>query len=84
MVFSDIIVLAAVRKMSVLEASTYTVVELREFLKKRNLNATGTKPDLIARLDNLSPNIWTELQEETEQLNEEEARKRKLQLQRQR
>lgn len=41
--------------------SQYTVVELKEILRRKNLEITGTKAELIERLNNFDPNIWAEL-----------------------
>ncbi|RLU18149.1 hypothetical protein DMN91_010392 [Ooceraea biroi] len=41
----------------------YSVVQLREFLRARNLSVSGVKTDLIQRLEEYSPNVWTELRQ---------------------
>ena len=42
----------------------YTVSELKELLRIRNLDTTGLKAELIQRLTEAEPNIWDRPQEE--------------------
>ncbi|XP_076667929.1 uncharacterized protein LOC143368757 [Andrena cerasifolii] len=52
----------------------YTVAELKEFLRVRNLVTTGTKADLISRLEQCDANIWQSIAEENSWVAERTAR----------
>ncbi|XP_076659961.1 uncharacterized protein LOC143363237 [Halictus rubicundus] len=50
----------------------YTINELKEFLRARNLAVSGSKAELILRLEEYDNNIWMVLAAEREQQDEEE------------
>ena len=63
--------------------SSYTAAELKEFLRKRELVTTGTKAELISRLEKHDPNIWQTIAGENARTAEqtagdEEARRRTI------
>jgi len=58
--------------MESVEASDFTVVELRDALRERGLPTKGAKSELIERLSELDPNIWMILSEERNEAREVE------------
>lgn len=52
------------------EPHSYTVVELKQALRKRGLLTSGTKAELIARLSKQNEQIWQSLNEEIHQAAE--------------
>lgn len=50
--------------MSAKQSNAYTVATLKGFLRTRGLQTTGSKAELIARLNELGPTIWTTVEQE--------------------
>lgn len=61
--------------MALKSPNEYTVVELKEFLRIRNLDIAGVKAELVQRLTDFEPIIWDSLNiinnREEEEINEE-------------
>lgn len=55
-----------------MSSQDFTVNELKEFLRLRNLPVTGNRADLIERLEKHSTNVWEELEEEKKKRQREE------------
>lgn len=50
--------------MTAKQPNDYTVLELKELLRERNLPSSGNKSELVTRLTSFDPNVWSSLDEE--------------------
>ncbi|KYN14490.1 hypothetical protein ALC57_13305 [Trachymyrmex cornetzi] len=58
--------------MEPLKGNNFTVVELKEALRERELSSTGSKAELIQRLNEYDPNIWKILSENQDGIPDEQ------------